>query len=137
MEVYNLHWQVIHTEDRLVTIKATSVRNATRALKPTVLVRAVMDPLNLENNMDIVRGNDCVVDIIDNPRTQYLINGACILVEREPNTAVMTNSISDREGGTIPLVSGSTMGTKGGLTVYNQSEGGGGATDTYTPSLTL
>ena len=73
VEVYNLHWQVIHTEDRLVTIKATSVRNATRALKPTVLVRAVMDPLNLENNMDIVRGNDCVVDIINNPHTLKLL----------------------------------------------------------------
>ena len=66
MELSNLHWQVIHTEGRMVTIKATSVRNAMRALKPTVLVMAVMDPLNWGNDMDIVRGNDCVVDIINN-----------------------------------------------------------------------
>ena len=91
-----------------------------RDLKPTVLLTAVIEPLNLENHMDIVRGNDCVVDIINNLRTQYLMSGACILVEREPNSAVMTNNISDREGGTILLVSGSSMVPKGGLTVYNQ-----------------
>ena len=80
VEVSNLQWQVIHTEGRMVAIKATSVRNTMRDLKPTVLVTAVINPLNWGNNMDVVRGNDCVVDIINNLCTQDLINGACILV---------------------------------------------------------
>ena len=42
-------------------IKATSVTNAMRDQNPTVLVTAVTEPLTWENDMDIGRGNDCVV----------------------------------------------------------------------------
>ena len=86
--------------------------------------------------MQLVRGNDCVVDASDNPRTRYLINNACVLAGSEPKTTSMSNSVSDRGGGTILLMSGSAIGTKGQLTVYNH-QGGGGATNEYTPRTTL
>ena len=85
--------------------------------------------------MQLARGNDCKVDTGDNPRTPYLINDACVLAGREPKTAAMTNGVSGRGGGPIPLVSGSAMGTEEQLTVYNHR--GGGATNAYTLSLTL
>ena len=85
--------------------------------------------------MQLARGNDCKVDTGDNPRTPYLINDACVLAGREPKMAAMTNGVSGRGGGPIPLVSGSAMGTEEQLTVYNHR--GGGATNAYTLSLTL
>ena len=82
-----------------------------------------MEPLTWDKAMELVRSNDCVVDASDNPRTRYLINDACVLAGRELKTTVMTNGVSGRGGGPIPLVRGSAMGTEGQLTVYNHQEG--------------
>ena len=81
------------------------------------------EPLTWDNTMELVRGNNCVVDISDNPRTHYLISNTCVMVEREPKTAETTNGVSGRGGGPILLVSGSAMGTEGQLTVYNHGGG--------------
>ena len=59
-----------------------------------------------------------MVDARDNPRTQYLINGACVLAGREPKSAAMTNGVSGRGVVPIPLVSGSAMGTEAKLMEY-------------------
>ena len=67
-----------------------------RALNPTVLVTALTEPLTWENNMCIGRCNDCVVYIRYNPCTQYLLNGACVLVESDPKTAAITNGVNGR-----------------------------------------
>ena len=45
MEVFNLHWQVIHTKGRRRTSKARSVCNAMRDLNPTVLAMTVTNPI--------------------------------------------------------------------------------------------
>ena len=45
VEVSNLHRKVIHTEGRRVMIKARSACDTMKALKPTVSVTAVTDPL--------------------------------------------------------------------------------------------
>ena len=68
-EVYNLRWQVIHTEGRMGMRKARSARDAMMVLNPTALVTAAMDPLTWYNAMELVRGNNCVVDTSDNPCT--------------------------------------------------------------------
>ena len=84
-----------------------------RAPNPTVLVMAVTETLTWDNAMELVRGNDCVVDSSDNPRTRYLINDACVLAGREPKTSPMTNYVSGRRWGPIPLVKSSSMVTEG------------------------
>ena len=73
--------------------------------------------------MELVSGNNCVVEISNNPRTHYLINDACFMMERDPNTGAVTNSFSVRGEGPIPLVRGSTIGNEGKLTVYNHRGG--------------
>ena len=90
-----------------------------RALNPTVLVMAVTEPLTWDNAMELVRGNNRVLDTSDNPRTRYLINSACVLAEMDPKKASTTKGIIGRGVGPILLVSVSAMGTKGKLTVYN------------------
>ena len=87
VEVSNFHRQVIHTEGRRGMSKAGSSRDAMRSLNPTVSVTAVSHPLTWDNYMELVRGNDCMVDASNNPRKQYLINYYCILEEREPKMA--------------------------------------------------
>ena len=74
VEVSNLHWKVIHIKGRRGTRKARYARDAMRALSPIVSVAAAMDPITWDNNMELVRGNDRVVETSDNTRTQYLIN---------------------------------------------------------------
>ena len=96
------------------------------SLNLTISVTAVTEPLNWDNAMEILSGNDCVVDAIDNPCTQDLMNNACVLEGREPKTAEMTNVVSARGGGPIPLVSVIAMGIKGKIMVYNHRGGGGG-----------
>ena len=123
VEVSNLPRQVIHTEGRRATSKARSARNNMRSLNPTVSVTAVTYPLTWDNAMEPVRGNDCVVDTSHNPRTRYPINDASVLAGRELKTAAMTNGISGSGGSPIPLMSGSTMGIEGQLTVYNHGGG--------------
>ena len=76
VEVSNLHWEVIHTKGRRQAIKSRSVRNAMRALKPTVSVTAMTETLTWYNSMKLVRSNNCVVDTSDDTCTQYLINNA-------------------------------------------------------------
>ena len=82
VEVSNLHWKVIQTEGRRGTRNARSARDATRDLNPTVSVTDVTETLIWDNDLELVRYNDCVVDVSDNLCTQYQINDACILAER-------------------------------------------------------
>ena len=76
VEVSNLHWQVIHTKGIRGTSKARSTHDTMRVLKLTVLLLDVTDPLTWDNDMEILRGYDCVVEAINNPRAWYLINDA-------------------------------------------------------------
>ena len=49
--------------------KARSARDAMRALNPTALVMTVTEPLTWDNGMELVRGNNWVVDTSNNPCT--------------------------------------------------------------------
>ena len=45
MEVYNFHWQLIHTKGRRGTSKASSTRNNMKDLNLTVWATTITDPL--------------------------------------------------------------------------------------------
>ena len=83
------------------------------SLNPTVFVTAVMEPLTWYSTMEVVSGNNYVVDASDDPRMRYLVNNTCVRVGRELKTAATTNSFIGRGGVPIPLVISSVMGTKG------------------------
>lgn len=70
------------------------------ALNPEIELEAVTCPMTHSNALDLVRGCDLAVDATDNSRTWYVLNDACVLAGRT-------------------LVSESTMGAEGQLTVYN------------------
>jgi adenylyltransferase and sulfurtransferase len=104
VEISNLHRQVIHSTDRCGWNKAVSACYTLNRLNPTIQCRAYPIELDHDNVMELVQQYDVVVDCSDNPRTRYLINDACVLANK-------------------PLVSGSSVGVEGQLTVYNHEDG--------------
>jgi sulfur-carrier protein adenylyltransferase/sulfurtransferase len=80
----NLQRQVLHTTDRIGEPKVESARAAITALNPEVTVIGHQTRLTKENALDIIADYDLVLDGADNFPTRYLINDACVLLDK-PN----------------------------------------------------
>lgn len=80
----NLQRQVIHTTDRLGIPKVESARLAIEALNPDVTVIKHEVRLDQSNVLDIFAQYDIILDGTDNFATRYLINDACVLLNK-PN----------------------------------------------------
>ncbi|XP_037087924.1 LOW QUALITY PROTEIN: adenylyltransferase and sulfurtransferase MOCS3-like [Pollicipes pollicipes] len=104
VEVSNLHRQILHTEQRLNTSKASSIGQAVNSLNHHVTVVPHQLVLDSTNAADLVRRYQVVLDCTDNVATRYLLNDACVLAGR-------------------PLVSGSALRFEGQLTTYNHAGG--------------
>jgi molybdopterin/thiamine biosynthesis adenylyltransferase/rhodanese-related sulfurtransferase len=100
----NLQRQVIHTEDRIGTLKVESAAATIAALNPDVNVVQYPVRIGQENIMEILPDYDIVVDGLDNFPTRYLLNDASV-----------------RLG--IPVVSASILGFEGQLSVFAPHEG--------------
>jgi molybdopterin/thiamine biosynthesis adenylyltransferase/rhodanese-related sulfurtransferase len=80
----NLQRQVLHSTERLGVSKVESARQAITALNPDVRVVAHETRLDKENVLAIFSGYDIILDGTDNFATRYLINDACVLLNK-PN----------------------------------------------------
>ncbi|MGB3328833.1 MAG: molybdopterin-synthase adenylyltransferase MoeB, partial [Thermomicrobiales bacterium] len=80
----NLQRQILHTTDRIGTPKVDSARETLTALNPDVTIISHTVRLSKDNVLDIVRDYDLVVDGSDNFATRYLVNDACVLLDK-PN----------------------------------------------------
>jgi molybdopterin/thiamine biosynthesis adenylyltransferase/rhodanese-related sulfurtransferase len=80
----NLQRQVIHTTDRVGMAKAESARETIEALNPDVHVIKHEVRLDKSNVLDIFAQYDFILDGTDNFATRYLINDACVLLNK-PN----------------------------------------------------
>ena len=78
----NLQRQVIHTTDRIGMPKVESARIAMEAINPDVTVITYNQRLTKENVLDIFAGYDVIVDGSDNFSTRYLVNDACVLLNK-------------------------------------------------------
>jgi len=84
VDVSNLQRQVIHTTERVGMPKTASAEEAIRALNPDVKVVAFNERLTSDNALKIIGGFDMVLDGGDNFPTRYLINDACVALDK-PN----------------------------------------------------
>lgn len=84
VELSNLQRQVMHSTRTIGQPKVSSARSAVRELNPGVRVETFHTRLTSANALEIIRGFDVVVDGTDNFPTRYLINDACILLQK-PN----------------------------------------------------
>jgi molybdopterin/thiamine biosynthesis adenylyltransferase/rhodanese-related sulfurtransferase len=80
----NLQRQVIHTAERLGIPKVESARIGIQALNPDVQVEKHEVHLDKSNVLDIFSQYDVILDGTDNFATRYLINDACVLLDK-PN----------------------------------------------------
>lgn len=101
----NLQRQILHTTDRVGTLKTESAKKAILALNPMIQVQTFETHLNSTNVVDILKNFDLVIDGSDNFATRYLINDACILLKK-------------------PCVHGSVYRFEGQVTVFHPQSGG-------------
>ena len=80
----NLQRQIIHTEARVGTPKVASARQSIEELNPDVKVVGYETRLDASNVEEIFSAYDVILDGTDNLPTRYLINDACVKLNK-PN----------------------------------------------------
>ncbi len=84
VDLTNLQRQIVHGTSTLGRPKLESAKARLTDLNPNVNVVGHEARLTSENALDIIRDYDIVVDGTDNFPTRYLVNDACVLLEK-PN----------------------------------------------------
>jgi adenylyltransferase/sulfurtransferase len=107
----NLHRQVIHGTSWVGKPKIESAKNRVLEINPNCQVDLYETRLSSENALDLIEPYDVVVDGTDNFPTRYLVNDACVLLNK-------------------PNVYGSIFRFEGQATVFNY-EGGPNYRDLY------
>lgn len=100
----NLQRQIIHTTKDVGRAKLESAKEKIEAINPNVKVETYETRLTSENAFDIISKYDLVVDGTDNFPTRYLINDACVFLNK-------------------PYVYGSILRFDGQVTVFNPRKG--------------
>jgi adenylyltransferase/sulfurtransferase len=103
VEVSNLHRQVLYTPEDLNYPKVEVCAKRLQKTNPLVKVEPISENLNSGNTEELLSGMNCVVDGLDNMRTRYLVNQACVRFE-------------------IPYVFGAAVGLEGNLSVFATPE---------------
>ncbi len=103
VELRNLHRQILYDLDALRYPKVEAAAKRIQKTNPEVNVEPIPENARESNIEDIVRGMDCVVDGLDNMRTRYLLNRACVKLG-------------------IPYIFGAAVGMEGNLSVFTPPE---------------
>ncbi len=111
VDTSNLQRQVIHGTSWVGKPKIESAKNRIHEINPYCQVDLYETRLSAENALDIIKPYDIVVDGTDNFPTRYLVNDACVLLDK-------------------PNVYGSIFRFEGQATVFNY-EGGPNYRDLY------
>ncbi|MFN6569755.1 molybdopterin-synthase adenylyltransferase MoeB [Dendronalium sp. ChiSLP03b] len=111
VDTSNLQRQVIHGTSWVGKPKIESAKNRIHEINPYCQVDLHETRLSSENALDIIKPYDIVVDGTDNFPTRYLVNDACVLLDK-------------------PNVYGSIFRFEGQATVFNY-EGGPNYRDLY------
>lgn len=78
----NLQRQIIHGQSDIDRPKAESARDSVKEINPNVEVILHQDRLESDNALDILRDYDLVLDGTDNFATRYLVNDACVILNK-------------------------------------------------------
>ena len=104
VEVSNLQRQVIYDMNDVGKNKALAASQKLKAFNPLVSITAIERALDRTNALEIIKEYDAVADASDNFETRYLINDACILLDK-------------------PFVFGSILGFEGQVSTFNYLDG--------------
>jgi molybdopterin/thiamine biosynthesis adenylyltransferase/rhodanese-related sulfurtransferase len=78
----NLQRQIIHGQSDVGRSKAESARDSIKEINPLIDVRLHETRLDSDNVLDIFGQYDLIVDGTDNFATRYLVNDACVLLNK-------------------------------------------------------
>ncbi|CAL5026110.1 unnamed protein product [Urochloa decumbens] len=102
VELSNLHGQIMHMEAYVGQPKVKSATAACRVINSSIKVFDHHLRLKSKNVLNVVRQYDIVVDATNNLSSRYMLSDCCVLLRK-------------------PLISGSTIGLEGQLSVYNHN----------------
>jgi adenylyltransferase/sulfurtransferase len=97
VELSNLNRQILHWEEDVDKLKVLSASEKLRRLNSDVQVEVRSDTISEENVRDLIKGVDVLLDGMDNFKTRFILNEACIKEE-------------------VPFIHGSIYGLEGRLT---------------------
>ncbi len=90
----NLHRQVLYSVADIGLPKVERAAFVLQQLNPEITVVAYNERLTTQNALDIIAGFDIIVDGTDNFSTRYMINDACVLL----NKPLVYGAVSQFEG---------------------------------------
>ncbi len=100
VEKSNLQRQIIHETNTVGNLKINSAKETIKRLNPNIKVLTFNERINSKNIIEIIKDFDIVCDCSDNFGTRYLINDACLILNKA-------------------LVYGSVQGFEGQISVFN------------------
>ncbi len=96
----NLQRQVLFTTEDLNQSKAETAAHKIKRLNPTIIVESIGERITATNALSLLSDGEVIVDCTDNFPTRYLLNDACVLLNK-------------------PLVYGSVFRYEGQVAVFN------------------
>jgi len=78
----NLHRQVLYTNEDVGLLKATIASKRLKTLNHDVLIKSHTTYLNGDNALSLFKEYDIIVDATDRISARYLINDACVLLNK-------------------------------------------------------
>jgi molybdopterin/thiamine biosynthesis adenylyltransferase/rhodanese-related sulfurtransferase len=112
VDVSNLQRQILYTTEDIGKSKAKAAAARLSANNPLVTLHTYTEQLSSENALSILESYDIIVDGSDNFSTRYLVNDACIILNK-------------------PLVFGSIFKFDGQVAVFNYTDKKGYRGPTY------
>ena len=100
VEKSNLQRQIIHETNTVGNLKIDSARERIKRLNPNIEVVTFNERINSKNIIEIIKDFDIICDCSDNFGTRYLINDACLILNKT-------------------LVFGSVQGFEGQISIFN------------------
>jgi adenylyltransferase/sulfurtransferase len=82
IELSNLQRQILYTTDDIGKQKAETATRKLQAINPDIKIDAFNMKLENTNALEIISEYDLVIDGSDNFSTRYLINDACVLLDK-------------------------------------------------------
>ncbi len=100
VEKSNLQRQIVHETNEIGNLKIDSAKKRIKGLNPNIKVFSFDTRITAKNVLDVIQEFDIICDCSDNFGTRYLINDACLILNK-------------------PLVFGSVQGFEGQVSVFN------------------
>jgi adenylyltransferase/sulfurtransferase len=82
IDITNLQRQILYTTSAVGLPKISETVNRLMALNPLVKIKQYPILLNADNALEIIKDYDIVIDGTDNFPTRYLVNDACVMLNK-------------------------------------------------------